>query len=126
LQQAPPGKFADTGAPQFFLSSHRSRDGPQSRLTRHVPTNRQIPGLFLASAVIRSLALPVGRAFYLQLRPAPEMLFSGTGLFVGDVGWSIAASNTPLSKVSNAAHGNGRSIWTKGPLNREPPNGGLR
>src|SRR5258705_13760331 len=48
-----------------------------------------------------------------------------TGLFVGDVGWSIAASNTLLSKVSNAAHGSGRSNWTKGPLNPAPPKRGL-
>src|SRR5258705_5104946 len=45
--------------------------------------NDQIAGLFLAGAVIRSLALPAGRAFYLQLRPAPEMLFSGRGFSWG-------------------------------------------
>jgi len=57
--------------------------------------------------------------FYLHLSPVPDAIPDGA--FRGGVGWSIAASNTPLSKVSNAAHGNGRSNWTKGPLNPAPP-----
>ena len=114
MKRPQPGEAEAAGG---FLGYAGGRPG-----TTH---NDQIAGLFLASAVIRSLALPAGRAFYLQLHPAPEMLFSGRGLFVGDVGWSIAASNTLLSKVSNAAHGSGRSNWTKGPLNPAPPKRGL-